>query len=82
MANDSVKIWTNNFKKSETHPDFTASNVMINGVECDVSVWQNTGKNGKPYLSLIAKPPYKQADHNTDTAPDTHEGQGEDDLPF
>ena len=59
---DPVKIWTNGFKKSDAHPDFTASNVTINGVECDVSIWQNTDKNGKPYLSLAAKPPYKKID--------------------
>ena len=76
---DPVKIWTNGFKKSDAHPDFTASNVTINGVECDVSIWQNLDKNGKPYLSMTTKPPYKQAE--TPPPPEVPEAD-EQDLPF
>ena len=59
MATSSIPVWKNSFRNGESKPDFTAENVEINGVECDVAVWMAKTKTGDDYLSLRIGPPYK-----------------------
>lgn len=82
---ESIRIWQNDYKKSDMHPDFKASNVIINGVECDVAVWKSETKDGKPCLSLVASPPYKSKEDRAASKPPPPPPPPEDEedsLPF
>lgn len=47
-------LFKNDKKESDNHPDYKGS-ILINGVDCWLSAWLKTGKNGK-WMSLSAKP--------------------------
>tara|TARA_R110000744_G_scaffold66022_1_gene134967 strand:+ start:6274 stop:6537 length:264 start_codon:yes stop_codon:yes gene_type:complete len=44
-------LFVNDRKESENHPDSKGSG-LIYGVECWISAWRKTSKNGVKYLSL------------------------------
>ena len=72
-------VFENKFKESDSQPDYSGSNLIVNGEEKDVALWYGTSKKtGAKYLSLQIKEPY-----NKDGAPKNQPSQSEkEELPF
>jgi|TARA_R100000315_G_C5170912_1_gene98642 uncharacterized protein (DUF736 family) len=72
-------VFENQYKEQDSHPDFSGSNLIVNGEEKDVAIWHGVSKKtGAKYLSLQIKEPYKKGD-----APQQGASQSEDpDLGF
>tara|TARA_R110002020_G_C15986121_1_gene748883 strand:- start:458 stop:721 length:264 start_codon:yes stop_codon:yes gene_type:complete len=63
-------VFENQFKDSDVHPDFSGSNLIVNGEEKDVAIWMSVSKKtGAKYLSLQIKDPYKKGDASPKQAP-------------
>ena len=72
-------VFENKFKESDSHPDFSGSNLIVNGEEKDVAIWHGVSKKtGAKYLSLQIKDPYKKGDAPQKQASQSKSG----DLPF
>tara|TARA_R110002012_G_scaffold7104_2_gene33528 strand:- start:8336 stop:8599 length:264 start_codon:yes stop_codon:yes gene_type:complete len=72
-------VFENQFKDSDAHPDFSGSNLIVNGEEKDVAVWQGVSKkSGAKFLSFQIKEPYKKADQPKENS----SKEKQDDLPF
>jgi uncharacterized protein (DUF736 family) len=51
MKDDSMNLWKNAYKnEGDKKPDYTGK-AKVNGVQLDASMWINTNKEGKRYLS-------------------------------
>jgi uncharacterized protein (DUF736 family) len=57
MKDGQASLFKNKRKETDNHPDYTGS-IMLNGVECWLSAWIKTPKNGgEKYMSLsVGKP--------------------------
>jgi len=56
-------VFENQFKEADSHPDYSGSNLIVNGEEKDVAIWQGVSKKtGAKYLSVQIKEPYKKDD--------------------
>ena len=63
-------VFENQFKDSDVHPDFSGSNLIVNGEEKDVAIWMSVSKKtGAKCLSLQIKDPYKKGDASPKQAP-------------
>jgi len=73
-------IFKNNFKKSDTHPDYKG-NINVDGKEKEISLWVKTQKDGTTkYFSASISEPYKKPESKP--AAPQQEAKVEDDLPF
>jgi uncharacterized protein (DUF736 family) len=52
-------LFRNEKKKSEKHPDYDGQ-VNVEGVDWALSGWIRESKNGKKFLSISVKKPYKE----------------------
>ena len=71
--NNAGAIFKNNYKKSESHPDYKG-NCVVNGKEMEIALWVKTSSNGNSYFSASFSEPY--------VAPQTAPLVSNDDLPF
>jgi|TARA_R100000742_G_C4210830_1_gene37251 uncharacterized protein (DUF736 family) len=72
-------VFENKFKESDSQPDYSGSNLIVNGEEKDVAIWRGVSKKtGAEYLSLQIKDPYKKSDE-ADSGPKKSE---KEELPF
>ena len=72
-------VFENKFKDSDSHPDYSGSNLMVNGELKDVAMWYGVSKKtGAKYLSLQIKEPYKKDDQPKNTSSE----EKAEDLPF
>jgi len=79
-------LFKNDFKEKETHPDMKGD-MNIGGEIYGISAWEETTKDGQPYLSLSLTTPEemaKFAKNKKENAPSLPEPprQPEDDIPF
>ena len=64
---------------NSSHPDYSGSNLMVNGELKDVAMWYGVSKKtGAKYLSLQIKEPYKKDDQPKNTSSE----EKAEDLPF
>ena len=79
MKDNTLVLFPNNKEGNDRRPDFTGKG-LFNGEEFQVSVWKNTSKAGKPYMSGQMQPPY----NGGAGAPRMSEGSdmASDDVPF
>lgn len=47
-------LFKNDRKESDSHPDYKGQ-INVDGVDCWLSAWLKTDKNGKKYMSLSVK---------------------------
>jgi uncharacterized protein (DUF736 family) len=60
MKDGQASLFKNKRKETDNHPDYTGS-IMLNGVECWLSAWIKTPKNGgEKYMSLSVGKPKEQ----------------------
>lgn len=57
-------VFENQFKENEKQPDFSGSNLIVNGEEKDVAIWQGVSSKGAKYLSIEIKEPYKKSEED------------------
>lgn len=57
MKDNTLVLFPNDKGDNPKRPDFSGKG-LHNGVEFQVSVWQNTSKAGRPYMSGQIQPPY------------------------
>ena len=84
QKNNTGAIFKNDYKKSETHPDYKGK-ALIDGVEKEIALWLNESKTGVKYFSAAFSKPYQaevEAGGNEDAKTNIREGLKQDDLPF
>jgi len=47
------KLWENGFKEDGHNQPVKTGTCTLGGVQYKISAWDNTSKNGKPYLGLV-----------------------------
>lgn len=57
---EKMRVFTNSYKTSDTHPDFTGKGIEAFGEKMDVAVWKNQDKNGNDYLNIQLEPAYEK----------------------
>ena len=50
-------IFKNNYKKSESHPDYKGK-CMVNGKEMEIALWVKDTKTGEKFFSASFSEPY------------------------
>ena len=55
--NNSGSIFKNNYKKSESHPDYKGK-CMVNGKEMEIALWVKDTKTGEKFFSTSFSEPY------------------------
>jgi uncharacterized protein (DUF736 family) len=69
LREKSGSVFTNNFKKKETHPDYTGD-ILVNGVPSTVALWKRSDRNGKEYFGVsISDKRVNNTNTNTTDAP-------------
>lgn len=84
QKNNTGAIFKNDYKKTESHPDYKGK-ALIDGVEKEVALWLNESKSGTKYFSAKFSKPYQaevEAGGNEDAKTNIREGLKQDDLPF
>ena len=71
-------LFPNDKEGNDKRPDFTGKG-LHNGVEFQVSVWKNTSKAGRPYMSGQLQPPYNGS---AGRAGEGADAEVSDDVPF
>ncbi len=77
MKDNTLVLFPNDKGDNPKRPDFSGKG-LHNGVEFQVSVWQNTSKAGRPYMSGQIQPPYNGSGGATSSA----DASVSDDVPF
>ena len=77
MKDNPLVLFPNDKGDNPKRPDFSGKG-LHNGVEFQVSVWQNTSKAGRPYMSGQIQPPY----NGTGGATSSADASVSDDVPF
>ena len=77
MIDNTLVLFPNDKGDNPKRPDFSGKG-LHNGVEFQVSVWQNTSKAGRPYMSGQIQPPYNGSGGATSSA----DASVSDDVPF
>ena len=77
MKDNTLVLFPNDKGDNQKRPDFTGKG-LHNGVEFQVSVWNNTSKAGRPYMSGQIQPPY----NGTGGATSSADASVSDDVPF
>ena len=77
MKDNTLVLFPNDKGDNPKRPDFSGKG-LHNGVEFQVSVWQNTSKAGRPYMSGQIQPPY----NGTGSATSSADASVSDDVPF
>lgn len=77
--NNAGAIFKNNYKKSESHPDYKGK-CVVNGKEMEIALWVKTSSAGNTYFSASFSEPYVAPTNNV--APQTQPVVANDDLPF
>tara|TARA_Y100000296_G_C4992956_1_gene166325 strand:+ start:37 stop:273 length:237 start_codon:yes stop_codon:yes gene_type:complete len=76
MKQNTIIVFPNDKEGNEKRPDFTGK-ILWNGEEINVSLWKNTSKAGKPYLSGQVQKPYNGA-----VTSDVNQSTESADVPF
>jgi len=76
MKQNTIIVFPNDKEGNEKRPDFTGK-ILWNGEEINVSLWNNTSKAGKPYLSGQVQKPYNGA-----VTSDVNQSTESADVPF
>ena len=76
MKPDTIIVFPNDKEGNDKRPDFTGK-ILWNGEEINVSLWNNTSKAGKSYLSGQAQKPY-----NGSVTSDVNQSAEGADIPF
>ena len=76
MKPNTIIVFPNDKEGNEKRPDFTGK-ILWKGEEINVSLWNNTSKAGKPYLSGQVQEPY-----NGVGASDVNQSTEGADVPF
>ena len=77
MKDNTLVLFPNDKGDNPKRPDFSGKG-LHNGVEFQGSVWQNTSKAGRPYMSGQIQPPYNGSGGATSSA----DASVSDDVPF
>ena len=77
MKDNTLVLFPNDKGDNPKRPDFSGKG-LHNGVEFQDSVWQNTSKAGRPYMSGQIQPPY----NGTGGATSSADASVSDDVPF
>jgi uncharacterized protein (DUF736 family) len=73
--NNAGAIFKNNYKKTESHPDYKGK-CMVNGKEMEIALWVKDTKTGEKYFSASFSEPYVAQEPTNPPVPLN------DDLPF
>jgi uncharacterized protein (DUF736 family) len=74
-------LFKNSYKETEQQPNMRG-NLMINGVEWELSAWTKAKKDGEKYLSLSARPKVQKNAPAPEAAAGGGEPELDDELPF
>ena len=76
MKPDTIIVFPNDKEGNDKRPDLTGK-ILWNGEEINVSLWKNTSKAGKSYLSGQVQKPY-----NGSATSDVNQSAEGADIPF
>lgn len=62
--NASFALFKNNYKKTETHPDYKGKGTLEDGSEFEAAGWIRKDKNGNTFLSCKISPKREETQHH------------------
>jgi len=74
-------IFTNNYKKADTHPDFKGK-INVEGLEKEIALWVKKDKNGNAMFSAAISNPWNPDGDKEPVKEAIKPATKSDDLPF